>query len=475
MTGMSEQAATLPAATPPAATPQDDLIVARATAAGPGAVAIVRVDGAGVRDLVERAFEPARKPHGPLMSPRRLVLGHWRAPDGESIDTGMTVFFPAPHSYTGNDLAEFHCHGGPVPVRRLIETAVSLGARPADPGEFTRRAFLNGRMDLSQAEAVADLINAQTDAAARAARDQLHGALTVSIESSREVLLELAAEIEARIDFPDEEIAAEDRNRLAAMFSAPLDAIDNLLATRRRGRLLREGARAALVGRPNAGKSSLLNALARMERAIVTPHPGTTRDTIECTIDLHGVPLVLVDTAGLRPSDDPVESIGIDRARREIDRADLVVQVIDATDAVAASDDPSLIHRPPDIVVWNKCDLLAGEAIPPPPAEPTNALLISATRGDGLPALEAALHTRLLGDDAPEAKDHLAIGVRHAELLDRARRALQSAARAFGDGQSGEFVMVDLRESLDALSEILGARLGDAILDRIFSRFCIGK
>jgi tRNA modification GTPase len=484
---------------------KDDLIVARATAPGAAAVAIVRLDGVGARQIAERLFRPSGGV-GPVARPRRMVFGRWVAPasggasgkaEGETLDEGMTVFFAAPRSYTGNDLAEFHCHGGPVPARRLVEAALAAGARLAEPGEFTRRAFLNGRMDLTQAEAVADLIAAQTDAAARLARSQMAGALGEAAREIRETLIALAAEIEARIDFPDEDLGEADRSRLAAMFAEAAAALDRLLATRRRGRLLREGARVAIVGRPNAGKSSLLNALARVERAIVTPHPGTTRDAIECMIDLAGAPVTLVDTAGLRATDDPVESIGVARARQEIDHADVVVEVIDAT-ASGGADPPALVARRPDVAVWNKRDLMPENWSPPPettdenlgmgtrPGAGTTTLAVSATRGDGLAALEAALVARLFGGEeklgAPSPSpathpgaDALAIGLRHAELLERAAEALAEARRAFAENLSGELVMIDLREALDAVSVLLGLEVGDAILDAVFSRFCIGK
>jgi tRNA modification GTPase len=467
---------------------KDDLIVARATAPGAGAVAVVRLDGVGARQAVERLFRPVGGA-GPVARPRRMVFGRWVAPasggasgkaEGETLDEGLTVFFAAPRSYTGNDLAEFHCHGGPVPARRLIEAALAVGARLAEPGEFTRRAFLNGRMDLTQAEAVADLIAAQTDAAARLARCQMAGALGEAAREIRETLIALAAEIEARIDFPDEDLGEADRSRLAAMFAEAAAALDRLLATRRRGRLLREGARVALVGRPNAGKSSLFNALARVERAIVTPHPGTTRDAIECTIDLAGAPVTLVDTAGLRVTDDPVEAIGVARAHREIDHADLVVEVIDAT-AIQGDAPPALADRRPDVAAWNKCDLM-----PAPWSPPRGALAVSATRGDGLAALEATLAARLFGDEeklgAPARSpathpgaEGLAIDLRHAELLDRAAEALAEARRAFAENLSGELTMIDLREALEAVSGLLGLEVGDAVLDAVFSRFCIGK
>lgn len=450
----------------PSPEPQE-VIVARATAPGPAAIAVIRIDGAGTDAVVRRLFRPTGRVH-PVDRSRQMIHGRWLDDDGEVIDDGLCVFFRAPASFTGNDAAEFYCHGGLVPVRRLIEAAVAAGARPAEPGEFTRRAFLNGRMDLTQAEAVADLINAQTDAAARAAHRQLAGCVSERIATVRELLIQLSAEIEARLDFPEEELGDTDMERLNGMFDEAAGRLDRLLATRRRGRLLREGARVVLVGRPNAGKSSLLNALARSDRAIVTPHPGTTRDAIECTIDLGGVPLVLIDTAGLRASDDPVERIGIERTLREIERADLVVLVHDATLADVEPDELATAGRRPDLVLWNKSDL--PEAAP----APQDVLAVSALRGDGLDEFERTLVERLHAYPV-ETGGELAIGMRHGELLEHARRALAEAHSAFLQGLSGEFTMVDLRQALDALSEVLGVETGEAVLDRIFSQFCLGK
>lgn len=450
----------------------EDVIVAQATAPGQGALAIVRIDGAGAAGVMARIFYPANPRIVPAERPREMILGRWVCPDsGEILDEGLAVFFRGPSSFTGNDCAEWHCHGGPATVRLLIEAARQAGARPAEPGEFTRRAFLNGKLDLAQAEAVAELINAQTVAAARMARAQLDGALSERIRAMRETLIGLTAEIEARIDFPEEDIEPEARDRLAETFAELESGLRLLLETRRRGQLLREGARVALVGAPNAGKSSLFNALARMERAIVTPHPGTTRDTVECTIDLGGAPVTIVDTAGLRESADPVERIGVERSRAEIERAECVVWVRDLTALGGDEDNPLKgVDRIPELTVWNKIDAVDGAPARLVDGEPC----ISAVRGDGLRELEGLLLEFLTSGNG-ELDGAMAVNQRHGELLESATRSLKTARRAFLDGASGEFVIVDLREALDAIGAVLGLETGDAVLDRIFNQFCLGK
>lgn len=461
---------------------KQDLIVARATAAGPSAIAIVRVDGAGVGELTRRLFRPAGAKH-PADHPREAIFGSWIVAnpeggvDGAVIDTGLTVFMKGPHSYTGNDLAEFQCHGSAAVVRRLMAAAVKLGARPAEPGEFTRRAFLNGRMDLAQAEAVADLIRAETDAAAGAAQAQLAGGLSAKVNALREQLIDLAAEIEARIDFPEEGIKEADAARLDGLFESLRAGLRQLIETKSRGRLLREGARVALVGKPNVGKSSLLNALARMERAIVTPHAGTTRDTVECLIDLHGIPVTIIDTAGLRESSDPVESIGIERSRRVLDEADVIVEVRDASAREGKTRRPWGERRRPDLIVENKIDIVAGGGNENG-SEPTPPRLgVSALTGAGLEAFETRLAS-LIEEDAPgggSRGDAFLINERHGRLLSAALGAVEEAHEAWTGNEGSELVMIDLRESLQALDEMLGLTPHEAIIDRIFEQFCLGK
>jgi tRNA modification GTPase len=445
------------------------------------------------------------------------------------------AWFPAPHSYTGNDLVEFHCHGSPAVVAALIDALREAGARMARPGEFTERAFFNGRIDLAQAEGVANLIASRTRAAGRAALSQLRGVLSKEVRAIRETLTDLAAEIEARLDFPEEEIGAEGAEEDRRFHQAGLESfaearkrLDALTATARRGRLLRDGARVVVAGKPNTGKSSLFNGLVGRERALVTPHPGTTRDTIEATLDVRGIPIVLIDTAGVRQdSHDEIETLGIERAKSEVECADLVVLVIDGSYPVDSEDvrlleslaDSRTSSATPRIVAANKSDLPAaqddaaliqaltdagrietergapGSVEQPPSAvseegegektrerrlrsEPETPLLrVCALRPATLGPLEALVADALLGEEgAAAASDGATVtNLRHEELLRRALDALGRARRSFAESASGEFTMIDLRDALDSLGEIIGETVDDAILSRIFSKFCVGK
>jgi len=470
-----------------------DWIVAPATPPGASAIAVVRLDGLGCWEAASRVWRSLAPSSGPFSaSPpaRRLTRGHVLDADGALLDDALLAWFPAPFSYTGNDLVEFQCHGSPAVVAALIEALCRKGARLARPGEFTERAFFNGQLDLAQAEAVANLIASRTREASRVALSQLEGSLSKAVNSIREALLDLAAEIEARLDFPEEEIETSDRNRLIAAFEDARISLCRLLDTARRGRLFRDGARVALAGRPNTGKSSLLNALVGMERALVTPHPGTTRDTIEATVDIQGMPIVLIDTAGVRHEGvEEIELLGIERTLREVRSADLVLLVLDASSPFT-EEDRALVallgDETPVLAVFNKCDLVTDGANRAERIQelglsgPVASVSVCALDTGTLRPLESAVARHLMGRNATadqwaEAESATVTNLRHAERLRGARDALGRARQTFAANESGEFVMVDLNEALQALSEILGLSVNEAVLSRIFSRFCIGK
>ncbi|MGH8046469.1 MAG: tRNA uridine-5-carboxymethylaminomethyl(34) synthesis GTPase MnmE, partial [Chthoniobacterales bacterium] len=377
--------------------------------------------------------------------------------------------FHAPASYTGEHVIEIGCHGGVLVSARVLQAVLAAGARAAGPGEFTQRAFLNGKMDLTQAEAVMDLIRAQTPLAARSAAEQLRGGIGARIVEIREALLDIVAHVEAYIDFPDEDIApdtgAEMRNRMATA----LAKINALLATADEGRILREGVRLAICGRPNAGKSSLLNRLLGYERAIVSPTPGTTRDTIEETLNLRGIPFRVTDTAGLRETPDAVEREGVRRARETVENANVVLRVVDATDS-ESFDDPSA--APDEIVVANKCDLAP---IQNPKSKIQNAVAISCLSGEGISALVEVIVGRVRSGSLPPQDSLAAINARHQTCLQRAKAALEAAMARFDAKEAPEFVALDLRIALDAAGEVVGVVDTEDILGRIFGTFCIGK
>lgn len=462
-----------------------DTIVAVATAPGEAALAIVRLSGPATTQAARRVLNPraARWRVEKRLPIRRVSLCDARDPQtGQPLDEVMAIFYEAPRSYTGEDMLEIICHGGHAATQGLVEALQRAGARLAAPGEFTQRAFLNGKMDLTQAEAVADLIAARTEAARRTALRQLEGGLSVSIKALRRALLDVAAEIEARLDFPEEDIADADYSRLiAAMDSAAL-TISQLLAQGRRGRFLREGVRVAIVGRPNVGKSSLFNALLGHERALVTPHPGTTRDTIEATVDLRGLEVTLVDTAGVHETPDEVEVLGIERTRREIEHGDYVLAVLDASAPITDDDRRvlDLVSGRPYALVFNKSDLPGRlDANSMIGARPHLAavphLFVAAKQRDGLAGIEDAMLDALGATAAVLSGGVILTNARHIEALDKAEAALDRTRHAFAEGFPGELVMVDLREAITALGGITGESIGEEILDRIFSSFCIGK
>jgi tRNA modification GTPase len=391
----------------------------------------------------------------------------------------------APRTYTREDVVEISAHGSPLALRRILEVALAAGARAAQPGEMTLRAFLNGRVDLAQAEAVMALINAETDAGHRLALRQLQGELSAEVASARRQALEALIRIEASIDFPEDEVPPPDPTELAALLTGAQAGVERLLASADRGRVLREGLRVALVGRPNVGKSSLLNALLRTERAIVTPVAGTTRDTVEEKALIGGLAVQLVDTAGLTPSDDPVERIGVERSRAAAQAADLLLLVLDGSepltplDATVATELRTLGQADtsrPAILVLNKADLphqLSDEAAqalwPDAPLVAT-----STVTGSGLAALEGEIAALALGGTA-QAGDALVSSARHKDALRRGVEHLQAAQATLANGLPLDFVAIDLRAALEALGEITGETATADLLDRIFAEFCIGK
>jgi tRNA modification GTPase len=432
-----------------------DTIAAIATAPGRGGIGVVRVSGAGVPAI-------ARALIGMLPRPRQASLRRFRDRLGAPIDEGLALYFPAPQSYTGEAMLELQGHGGPIVMHSLLAAVLDAGARLAEPGEFTRRAFLGGKLDLAQAEGVADLIDAASREAARAALRSLSGEFSSAVADLAARLIELRSLTEAMLDFPEEEVDALHRDEAAARLAGVRSALDEVLAKSRQGSLLRSGIHVVLAGRPNVGKSSLLNRLAGEERAIVTPIPGTTRDALRESIQLEGVPLVLVDTAGLRAASDLVEQLGIERTQRELQRADLVLAIREAVQPESPLED--LPAGVPRLEVFNKVDLAPG-FVPPP-----GAVAVSAKTGQGIDGLRAAI-LAAAGWSATGESVFLA-RERHLRALEEARQRLQAAGAQLA---RWEFFAEELRLAHQALGAITGEFSADDLLGEIFGRFCIGK
>ena len=454
----------------------DDTIAAIATPPGEGGLGVVRLSGPDSQAIAATIFRPVRS--GPLRA-YRLRYGHVIAADGQVIDEALLAFMRGPRSFTAEDVIELSVHGGPLPVQRTLAAALTAGARLARPGEFTLRAFLNGRLDLSRAEATLDVIQSRTEAGLAVAQAQLGGWLAREVRAARAHLMEVLAYVTVAVDFPEDEVEAQS---VAPPIASALAMVERLLASAAAGMVYRQGARAALIGRPNAGKSSLLNALLRSERAIVTPIPGTTRDTLEETANLAGVPVVLVDTAGITESADPVERLGVERSREALRNADLALLVVDARRPLDAEDRAlaDLTLEKPTLLIWNKLDL-PGD--PPPAAAPfahpkiVATATISAQTGLGIGELAQQIAELLLGGavDLGASEARLVSNPRHRDALRRAHEFLQAAAQTADAEVPTDLLAGDLTAALNALGEITGETVGDDLLDLIFSRFCIGK
>lgn len=436
-------------------------IAARATPDGVGALAILRLSGPQAHDVASAALG------GKPLQPRRATFARVRAEDGSVLDEVVATYFAAPASFTGEDVVEISCHGGILVTERVLERLLACGAVPAEPGEFSRRAFENGKLDLTQAEAIMDIIHAGSDLALRAAQHQLQGAIADRVQAALDGLIDVAAHVTAYIDFPEEDIPPATVESLGGQLQAAEEQVSALLATAEGGRLLREGVRTVIVGAPNVGKSSLLNMLLGYDRAIVSDRAGTTRDTIEASLSLGGLCLRLIDTAGLHNSEDSLEQCGMERSRRALAAADLVLEVADVSQPpVPLPSAPSGAHC---LLVLNKADL---EEHPAWAGKPGIRISCAQSRGrDDLGQAIRSLFLRSLG----EADTVAAVNTRHRFALQQAAEALRRARAGLFAGESPDLIDIDLREALDALGSITGRVDTEDILDRVFSTFCLGK
>jgi tRNA modification GTPase len=450
-------------------TAQQDTIAALATPPGRGGVGIIRLSGT-------QSVQIAKQLLGRLPTPRQAEYLPFCDENNEAMDTGLALYFPAPHSFTGEDVLELHGHGGPVVMDMLLHRCLSLGARPARPGEFSERAFLNNKMDLAQAEAVADLIDSASAQAARLAVRSLQGAFSRRVHELVEALTELRIYVESAIDFPEEEIDFLGDGQVQARLSAVINTLAETQVAARQGNLLREGMTVVIAGRPNAGKSTLLNALAGRQTAIVTDIPGTTRDILREHIQLDGLPLHIIDTAGLRHSEDAVEQEGMRRAWAEIEAADRILLLHDATHCFDEQEE-DLLHQlveagPPITIVQNKVDLLTTEVVPVN-AENTLEIVLSAHTGSGLETLREHLKA-CVGFEAAGEGQFMARR-RHLQALAQARQNLDNGQHQLQAHAAGELLAEELRQAQQALGEITGEVSADELLGKIFSSFCIGK
>lgn len=483
----------------------DDTIAAIATPLGEGGLAVIRLSGPKALAVADKCFVPLGKSSLKPSLARSHTLQYGRIEQhGRPVDEVLAAVMRAPRTFTREDVVEISCHGGLLPAKLVLDVLLENGARLAEPGEFTKRAFLNGRIDLAQAEAVADLIHSRTELALAAANEQLAGKLSHRINQLRDDLVKTLAHVEAHIDFPDEDIAPDTKEQLLKRLHGGVGFMDELLRTADEGQILRRGIRAAIIGRPNAGKSSLLNQLLGHDRAIVSQIPGTTRDTIEETANIRGVPVVFIDTAGLREAGDEIEAEGIRRSRESVAKAELILQVLDTSEPLSDGDRKYLaeFEGRKQILVLNKTDLprrlvledRAADPLTRPPGtlspnagEGAPRLLgserilgphlieVSCLTGAGLEALKDAIKQSVWSGEIKAEMLQVMINSRHQEALKRGREAILRAAEALREDLTLELVALDLRVGVDAVGEIVGKTSTEDLLDSIFSQFCIGK
>jgi tRNA modification GTPase len=452
----------------------EDTIAAIATPIGEGGLAVIRISGKEALVVADRCFRPGSK-QGPAVvtAPSHTIHYGHVVRGGRTLDEVLLSVMRAPRTFTGEDVVEITCHGGVLASKTVLDTVLAGGARAAEPGEFTRRAFLNGRIDLAQAEAVADLIHSRTELALQAANDQLEGKLSKRINLLRDQLMQTMAHVEAHIDFPDEDIAPDTRAQLVQRLEQGIGFMDQLLATANEGQILRRGIRAAIIGRPNAGKSSLLNQLLGHDRAIVSAIPGTTRDTIEETANVRGIPIIFIDTAGLREARDEIEVEGIRRSRKSFEQAELILHVLDGSQPLTPGDEAFLAEfsGKKRILVANKSDLPRSLILP----SGFDALAVSCVTGQGTEALKDAIKQAVWSGDVRAEMLETMINSRHQDALRRGRESTQRALDSLRAEATLELVAMDLRIAANAVGEIVGKTTTEDLLDSIFSQFCIGK
>lgn len=453
-------------------------IAAISTAVGEAGIGIVRISGKKSLEIGNKIFKGKVIEELNEVHNRKLTYGHI-VDNGKIIDEVLIVFMQGPSTYTREDMVEIYCHGGIISVKNILQLILNKGARLAEPGEFTKRAFLNGRLDLSQAEAVMDMIKAKTDKSFEASLDQLEGSLSKKIKEIRNILLEMIAHVEVSIDFPDQDVEEITYDELKDSANKIKEEIERLLATSDRGKILREGLNTVILGKPNVGKSSLLNAILRENRAIVTDIPGTTRDIIEEYVNIDGIPLRIIDTAGIRDTDDIVEQIGVDRAKQTVLDADLIIAVFDASRELSDEDHQiiDLIKDKKTIIILNKTDLPSkyDEDYFKSILNDKEIIIASITSGIGLENLEKSIKNMFYDGEVEINSDTLVTNIRHKDQLIKSLENINNAVDDINMSVPIDCIEVDLKDCWENLGEISGDTIGEDILDKIFSEFCIGK
>jgi len=455
-----------------------DTIAAVATAYGEGGIGIIRISGEKALDILKEVFVPAEE--GRTVVSRRMTYGKIvDNSDHTVIDEALAVYMKGLKTYTAEDVVEINCHGSMVSLRKTLALVLRKGARLAEPGEFTKRAFLNGRLDLSQAEAVIDVVRAKTDKSFDVALSQLEGTLSSHISDIRKKLLDILVDITVNIDYPDEDIEEITYDKLEQSILLISDMIDKLLSTASTGRMIREGIRVAIVGKPNVGKSSLMNGLLRETRAIVTEIPGTTRDTIEEAISIRHIPVYLVDTAGIRETDDKVEKLGIEKSKEAFNNADFIIFILDGSLPLSDEDKniAEYIKERKALVLINKQDLEPAFSMKDVQALMPGMKIIetSLLKGDGIEEIENFIEEMVYGGNVVQQQSLMVNNVRHIELLERSRNSLGDALDMIKRKEALDFIEVDVNNSYEILGEIIGETVSEDIIDEVFARFCLGK